>query len=107
MFKNVLLFCLFAVLICACNSEGSNSAKNKSQAQLLSPEQYKQKMDATNNKVVVDLRSHGELHQIGPIIGARNFDYNSGKLQELIKKSLWFRRRYKRLEKCRLSNSKT
>jgi len=85
MFKNVLLFCLFAVLICACNSEGSNSAKNKSQAQLLSPEQYKQKMDATNNKVVVDLRSHGELHQIGPIIGARNFDYNSGKLQELIK----------------------
>jgi len=86
MSKNVFLLCLFAVLISACNSssDSSNATKDKSQTQLLLPEQYKQKMDATNNKMVIDLRSHGELHQTGPIIGARNFDYNAGKLELLI-----------------------
>lgn len=85
MLKNVILLCLFTVLIGACNSgNNSNATKDKPQAQLLAPEQYKQKMDATNNRIVVDLRTHGELHQTGPIIGARNFDYNAGKLGLLI-----------------------
>jgi len=87
MMRNIALFCLLVVLATACNNsnESGTATKNntKAQTEALSVEQFKQKMDATNNKMVVDLRTHGEMHQIGPIIGARNFDYNAGKLQLL------------------------
>lgn len=87
MWRSVNIFCLLVIFMAACNtsSETDTATKNdkKPKAELLSVEQFKQKMDATNNKMVVDLRSHGELHQIGPIIGARNFDYNGGRLSLL------------------------
>jgi len=85
MLKNFSLICLLAVLISACNTnnEAGTATNAKPKAALLSVEQFKQKMDAINNKMVVDLRSHGELHQTGPITGARNFDYNGGKLSLL------------------------
>lgn len=87
MLKSVSLICLLVVLLTACNTnnESGTTTKNnaKPKAELLSAEQFKQKMDAVNNKMVVDLRSHGELHQTGPIAGARNFDYNNGRLSLL------------------------
>jgi len=87
MLKYINLFCLLGILITACNTGNKNGTTNnntKPKAEILSAELFKQKMDRTNNKMVVDLRSHKELHHAGPIIGARNFDYNGGRLQLLI-----------------------
>lgn len=79
MFKYLSTFSLVIFLLLACNTGNEGN----SAVELLSPEQFKQKMEATNNKMVIDLRTHGELHQTGPIAGAKNFDYNSGKMQLL------------------------
>lgn len=45
---------------------------------LLSPADFQKKMAETQNEVLIDLRTHGELHQIGPITGARLLDFNGG-----------------------------
>lgn len=88
MFKNVYLFCLIIVLLTACNTNNeSATAKKESKkagVELISAEQFKQKIEATNNRMIVDLRSHRELHEVGLINGSRNFNYDAGRLQTLI-----------------------
>ncbi len=71
---------------CASNSGGEETkAKAKASAStLLAPQQFKDKMEQLNNELVLDLRSHGELHSVGPIKGAQNLDFNSGRFQSAI-----------------------
>lgn len=52
---------------------------------LLSPADFQKKMAETQNEIVIDLRSHGELHQIGPINGARQLDFNGGVFENVSK----------------------
>jgi len=64
-------------------NQSKNTAK-KSASTLLAPQQFKDKMEALNNELVLDLRSHRELHSVGPIKGAQNLDFNSGRFQSAI-----------------------
>jgi len=86
-FKLIAIICLISVVIsCANNSnENGNEAKEKvSASTLLAPQQFKDKMEELNNELVLDLRSHGELHRVGPIKGAQNLDFNNGRFKSAI-----------------------
>lgn len=66
------MFCLLAFAACT-NSSGPENA-------VLEANDFKDKMNKLSNEVVIDLRSHGELHRLGPIEGSKNIDFNSGRL---------------------------
>lgn len=87
-FKLIAIFCLISgVISCTSNSGGEGSKANATKAsasKLLAPQQFKDKMEQLNNELVLDLRSHGELHSVGPIRGAQNLDFNSGRFQSAI-----------------------
>ncbi len=84
-FYSILLITLMLFLV-ACNSGGeagktTTAAKDKS---LLSAADFNAKLDELSNEFLIDLRTHGELHQIGPIKGARNIDFNAGRFEQII-----------------------
>jgi len=85
---NIVIFILaLGITSCASNSSESDSKASKAKAaasNLLAPQQFKEKMDALTNELLIDLRSHGELHSIGPIREAQNLDFNSGRFQAVI-----------------------
>ena len=63
-----------AIMLASCtNSNGPVNA-------VLSPNDFNDKIKTLSNEVVIDLRSHGELHRVGPIEGSKNIDFNSGRL---------------------------
>jgi len=63
----------------SCAGTGEKQAENY----LLSAADFQKKMAETNNEVLIDLRSHGELHQIGPIASARLLDFNGGVFEKI------------------------
>jgi len=71
--KLIAFVAITMLLLGAC--AGPSGPVNK----VLSPSDFKDKIEELNNEILVDLRSHGELHQTGPIKGARNLDFNSGR----------------------------
>lgn len=73
-----LTFCL--VFFAACAGAG---AKEEPVNYLLSPADFQKKMAETQNEIVIDLRSHHELHAIGPIAGARQLDFNGGVFEKV------------------------
>jgi len=87
-FKLIAIFCLISgVISCTSNSGGEESKTNTKKAaaiKLLAPKQFKDKMEQLNNELVLDLRTHGELHSVGPIKGAQNLDFESGRFQSAI-----------------------
>lgn len=74
------------IVACSGNqtTEGNQSKTKAAASKLLAPQQFKDKMETLNNELVLDLRSHGELHSTGPIKGAQNLDFNSGRFQSAI-----------------------
>ncbi len=81
-----LLFCLICGLV-ACNSGGEGNAADGSSASgksLLSPKQFQAKIDELDNELLIDLRSHAELHSIGPIARAINLDFNAGRFEQMM-----------------------
>lgn len=80
-----LFFALLFSGLAACSSGGENGATAaKSENGLLSPKDFQAKMNELSNEFLIDLRSHGELHSIGPIEGARNIDFNRGSFEKVI-----------------------
>jgi len=67
----ILVLCLFA--FAACTNSGPENT-------VLQPNDFNDKIDKLSNEVVIDLRSHAELHRMGPIKGSKNIDFNSGRL---------------------------
>ncbi len=82
-FYNICLALAMIVGLAACQS-GGGAATVKKDTSLLDAQAFKQKMDALSNELVLDLRTHGELHSVGPIAGARNVDFNAGVLDRII-----------------------
>lgn len=90
--KSIICFFLAVVVIGCASNEGSENAttnsakkaKNSNASKLLNPKDFNSKIEALNNELLVDLRSHGELHSVGPIKGAQNLDFNSGRFQSAI-----------------------
>lgn len=67
-----LLF--FLMLFVACQSTGeSTSATNH----LLSPTDFQEGIAKASDEILIDLRTHGELHSIGPIAGAKMLEFGS------------------------------
>jgi len=89
-FKLIAIICLISGIIsCTSNpdAEGKqpkDTKANASASKLLAPQQFKNKMEQLNNELVLDLRSHGELHSVGPIKGAQNLDFNSGRFESAV-----------------------
>lgn len=69
---SILILCIIALASCT-NSSGPENV-------VLEANDFNDKMNNLSNEVVIDLRSHGELHRTGPIAGSKNIDFNSGRL---------------------------
>jgi len=89
-----IFYVLIAMLTFASCQQSTNNktakqkkvVKNKiaKKQTLLNPQAFKAKMDATPRKQIIDLRTHGELHRIGPIPGARQVDFQNPNFDKII-----------------------
>jgi len=89
LFNWIVIFSItFGIAACSGNQNAdgkqSKTTAEKPASTLLAPQQFKDKIEALNNELVLDLRSHGELHSVGPIKDAQNLDFNSGRFQSAI-----------------------
>lgn len=89
-FKLIAIIYLFSGIIsCTSNTDADgkqlkDTKAKASASKLLAPQQFKDKMEQLSDELVLDLRSHSELHGVGPIKGAQNLDFNSGRFQSAI-----------------------
>lgn len=74
-----ILFVLLLFSACA----GGAAEEKAAVSHLLAPADFQKMLSETQNEILIDLRSHGELHQIGPISGARALDWNGGVFQKI------------------------
>lgn len=84
MSRIIILVLISAVLVltgCSSSGGGNSSSAGSGVADgAISVMDFKSKMDEMSNEQLIDLRTHGELHSIGPLAGAQNLDYNAGRL---------------------------
>lgn len=82
--KNIflILFLIFSLSACQSNGSGESTTANAAQSHLLSPQDFQEKLARTEGEILIDLRTHGELHSIGPIAGAGMMDFTGGQFEK-------------------------
>ncbi len=79
------VFMLFQLAACSSGGAGNGGAKgSSSDAGLLGPQDFQNKLNELNDEILIDLRTHAELHQIGPLAGASNLDFNAGRFERVL-----------------------